>query len=535
MSYMDESGNVHMLAASGAYGDMPPSMYLKKIEQTDIYEPENQLEDFMRAELADFKPDAPLFADEAPRSTNDEGYGTHSNRFLNMRHHGTPGYEGDPYLPDGTFLDFIGGGTDADPRGTTDEPNMREHVKQQYARASLVRKSPDSDWSVPESGITPAKMISNIKSGMYKFKNSFRNFEESMDSWHNGDHISRNGKGLNNAAQYTMDGTIIDLTDAEQGNRSDAVTRLSNDPSIAFRHSTPDHIFKVSKYGLVRAMGGASDPYENRGESHVDHLVSRANESEMVNKHLGDLIVDLQGWREVRQEVVTGALYNDSSVGKNQTRRLNPSDVYKIFMITGTQPATAHEELGTGTVRRYSKKTSDNRKTMSQAEVNHKIARTMQMSNNKSRGNERKDLREQILQTASDQGIYTETSTRRIRDTNVDAVRREGLDTRYVEDSKQTKSYRGITPKEGARIHDLVMNDQGFKFSKGMMVRNRNNKSRHTDTNDHDYDQDQGKFEFGLYTKARRGEPTEHGDARSFMEKGHVNDTNMELGGVDLF
>ncbi len=535
MSYMDDTGNVHMLASSGAYGDMPPSLYLKKIEQTDIYEPENQLEDEMRSALADFRPDAPLFADEAPRSTNDEGYGTHSNRFLNMRHHGTPGYEGDPYLPDGTFLDFIGGGMDADPRGTTDEPNMREHVRQQYERASLVRKSPDSDWSVPESGIAPAKMISNIKSGMYKLKNRYRNFEESMDSWHNGDHIYRNGKGFNNAAQYTMDGTIIDLADAEQGNRTDAVNRLSNDPTIAFRHSTPDHRFKISKYGLVRAMANESDAYENRGESQVDHLISRANEAELVNKHLGDLIVDLQGWREVRQEVVTGALYNDSSVGKNQTRRLHPSDVYKIFMITGTQPATAHEELGSGTIRRYSKKTSDNRKTMGQAEVNHKIARTMQMSNRTSRGDERKDLREQILQTASDQGIYNESTTRRIRNTNVDVNRREGLDTRYIEDSKQTKSYRGIIPKEGARTHDLVMSDQNFKFSRGNMIRKNKKSGKHIDKNDHDYDQDQGRFEFGLYTKAMRGEPTNHGEARSFMEKGHESNTNMELGGADLF
>ena len=57
---------------SGQYGDMPFDMYLRKIEQSCDYENPNQVDDYQRDLLKDFRPDAAFFESDQARGGIDE-------------------------------------------------------------------------------------------------------------------------------------------------------------------------------------------------------------------------------------------------------------------------------------------------------------------------------------------------------------------------------------------------------------------------------------------------------------------------------
>jgi len=534
--YTDNPG-MRGLGASGAYGTMSEDMYLRKIEQTDMYEDPMQVENHIRSLLVDFSPDTPFLASDQIRSSDDRGGGFHSKRFLNLRHHGVAGDESDPYLPDGTFLDHEF--TERDPRGSAVGPDMRKHYEQQLARAAFIKFYDDNDYSVPEQGITPEKMISNIKSGMYQFKDRYQNFDESMGAWHNG------GTGLgrkdhrytSDVAKYTMDGTIIDLADAEQGNRTDAVARLSADPNVSFRHSTPDHRFKISKYGAVRTSQFLHDNdwQNNRQSAYLDHNRSVEIDGQLVNKQLANLIIDLQGIRETKQAVAQGAEYGDSYNTQIRSKKLHPDDVYKIMQIVGTQTPTANELLDGQRVHRYGPvRNHNNRDVLEQVHINHKIIESMQLATRKLKERERKDLREQILYTAADQGIYNEASTRARVEKSV-TNNRESMDNRYIEDAKVTKSYAGIRPSKTNRIHDKYdVTDYGH-HSLNTKLRGGKRKGFSTNnTHQNEYEQDRNRLDFGVFDRAARADKHDHMGRNLHGMETNSDDFGEEVGDADL-
>ena len=174
----------HSIVGSGS--DVPVDVYLKKIEQTCMYESPDMVESYHRNTLKDMRPCQDFFESDQPRggrSADGKLNGNNiSSRFLNFRDSGFMSAEGaEPYLPDGTFLDHVF--LEKDPRGGALEPDMRKHVDQQYARKSFINFKPDHDDSVTESGITPGQMVKNIRSGQKIIKDYLKIFDTSWDAW----------------------------------------------------------------------------------------------------------------------------------------------------------------------------------------------------------------------------------------------------------------------------------------------------------------------------------------------------------------
>jgi len=517
MSYIDEG--VDPLGASGsAYGGLPQDMYLRKIEQTDYYEDPDMTENFMRSTLTDFKPDKPFLASDEARSSDDRGSGYQSTSRLALRHSGGRSSE-DPYLPDGTFLGHIGGMTDRDPRGHAIGPDMRQHVAQQYARADLIKFYDDSDYSVPSEGINPEQMQANKISLRAAFKERYQNFDTAFDAWHNGGTDNGNGRMTGSSvAKYTHDGTIMDITEAEQGNRTDATARLSADPKVSYRHSTPDHRFKIARYGQVRVKQfmNNNDWGNNRMSTFQDHNNLVEINGTMVNRELGNLIIDLEGVRETKQAVAQGAEYGDSYNTQVRSAKLSPSDVYKIMMIDMSSPENANSRYYSEGMKNRAAGvlTHDHRSLMEHAEFNHDIADIMQQATRQMRYLSEDDVRasrEQVEQSVKASGLFNEQANRRMTEKTTNNLNRESFDNRHIEDSKQTMNYAGIKPSKTNRVHGKLDGEAFAKFSRGTHQRKGKREGAVANKTYHnEYDQDQGRLDFGTYDRADRADPHEH-------------------------
>ena len=146
----------------GKYGDIPDNIILRKNEATCLREDPFTMEKHMRNILRDYSPDRPYMESDEPRSGGYDprtgetrGGGSWSKERLSLRGIGRRSYS-ESNLPDGTFLDHIGGGLEKDPRSISSDPNFREYDKQRRFRGRYVKFTNDNDMSVPESGIHPA-------------------------------------------------------------------------------------------------------------------------------------------------------------------------------------------------------------------------------------------------------------------------------------------------------------------------------------------------------------------------------------------
>jgi hypothetical protein len=518
MAYTDYDG-MRGLGASGSYGTIPEDVYLRKIESSAVYEDPNAVDDHFRSTLVDWKPDKPFFASDLPRSSNDPGGGFGSVERLNLRHSGGRSTE-DPYLPDGTFLDWEF--AERDPRGTATGPDMRRHYDQQIARASLIKVYNDNDYSVPEQGINPARMVANIKSGMYQFKDRYANFEESQDAWHNGGTGLNKVRGLNgesDVAKYTMDGTVMDLADSTQRNRADAVAVLSADPTIAFRHSTPDHRFKISRYGPVRASQflKENDWTNNRLSAFMDHNSSVVIDGYRVNKQLANLIIDLQSGRETRQEVAKGAHYDDSRSAANRSSRLAADDVYKLMMMgvqTSQAPAANVAMEGQRVHRSAAVRRADSTAAREGTQYNHVVLDSMQQATRTGETKKKSDLRAAIEQAAVVPELMTENAPRHTADArNRKSISRESLALHPVEESKSIANYAGVKPIQKPTNDMLAFEEYGSSSLDTQQRRGNRSKRISNDTTRNEGDTDQGALDFGVYTAARGSDPGQKREA----------------------
>lgn len=539
MSYIDD-GPSNLGASGGPTGGLPQDMYLRKIEVTNFYEDPDMLENHYRSTLTDWGPESATLASDQIRSSDDRGSGFQSESRLSLRHSGGRSSE-DPYLPDGFFDGHIGGMTDRDPRGHALGPNMRKHVEQQYARADLIRFYDDSDNSIPSTGINPAQMVTNVRSLQKHFKDRFQNFDTAFDAWHNGGTDNGTGRGHGSSvAKYTHDGTIMDLTEAEQGNRTDATARLSADPQVAYRHSTPDHRFKVAKYGAVRVKQflNDSDLSNNRMSTFQDHNNLVAINGTMVNRSLANLIIDLEGLRETKQDVAKGADYGESRNTHVRAAKLSPSDVYKIMMIDMSSPVNANTEHFSGKMmhRNPGKLTHDHRSLMENAEFNHEIADVMRQATRSSRNLSEDDVRghrEQVVQSAGISGLFNHQGNRRASAPTTNLLNRESTNNHAIEDAKTTMNYAGLTPSDSNRVMEKLDGESYAKFSRKTLGRHgMRDGATPNRTYNNEYDQNRDLMDFGTYDRADRADPNEHvGRDFNHMAAGDSSVTETDIMG----
>lgn len=516
LSYKDNPG-LRGLGDSLSYGTIPESEYLRKIQvvPTSYQEDSENVENYMRNLMKDFRPDEPYLESDYKRDPSDRGSGPHSESVLNLRHAGVFGATDDPYLPDGTFLDHEF--AERDPRGIATGPDMRKHYEQQLDRAAFIKFYNDDDYSVPSDGINPAKMISNIKAGFYPYKDRYKNFEESMDSWHNGMNgiVRQGGCDIN---KTSLDGTIMDLTESCVKTRRDAVAQLSGDPTVAYRYSTPDHRFKIAKYGMIRVNQDKS--YQNwdntRRSTYLNHANMAIIDGTRVNRMLANLIIDIEGLRDTKQIVTQGAAYSDSAVNQLSKKKLNKDDIYKIIRIGNVNTQALDKEIDGKAIHRYGKKPMNDQRNLSNSiQFNHAIVKNIEQATKKFKELDKEgfvNLRKKIEHSATENGIYKETSNRRLIEKYKSSnTTRNTEDNRYIEEQKEIFNYSGIKPSKERKDHDNIDYEKyGNESSKSVLRKGKRKENIIHSVNDNDQEQDQGRLDFGVYDKAKKADPSDH-------------------------
>jgi hypothetical protein len=513
----------------GQYGTIPYDAYLRKIEQSNVQEDPMMVENYMRGLLADFRPDPTSLASDEARDPSDRGGGNHSVERLSLRYSGGRSEE-TPYLPDGTFLDYEF--LERDPRGPTGEPNWNEARRQKMARAQFIKFYNDDDLSIKESGINPAQMRERIRNSQQQFKERFKNFEESHEGWTGAALQAR--RPTSRVLAGSLDGAIVDLTDTTVRNRQDVVDILSNAIKGMPRNTTPDHRIKISRYGSTRPMQsiGSNNWNNNRSNTYLDHSTPVEINGQMINRSIAILIKDLEGQRVNKQYMMQGAKYSDSAVNQQRESRyqLNPEDIHKLVMIGMTSSSHAinsNTKLDTeGTNRtQFNLADVDTRFMLNNTKLDHSIASTMAQSNKAIPKKHRVKLGKNITESAKRQGFFTEqgNNARGGRPgANGKDLKREGLDTRIIEDSRSIKNYGTAIPMKHNNNMEKIDHEKFGKFSRNTMVRAHNYSSKHVTTADHEYDIDMTEF--------RDVDRREMGPAKFKGRAGNASEYDMDFG-----
>lgn len=397
----------------GSGSDMPIDMYLRKIEQTDMYESPSQLSDFHRETLKDMTPLPALFESDQIRGGRDSNGNALGNplsqQFLDMRDSGRRS-TAEPYLPEGSFTDwqFL----EQDPRGTANGPDMKKHVEQQYARADLIKQFPDNDDSVMEDGVNPYQMQMNIRNAQNVTKDYFKIFSTARDGWTNGS-IAPGYSQSKKELLAPISGEVKDPVHAANRNRLNVTNNLSNDTSIGWRRTT-DNMFSVAKYGKENSGKSFTndDWYKNRANAHIDHDVQIAWQGTNMSKSMALLMMDIS--KRKRQHHNTGMQNIDwykSEKASNKQRKLAADDIASITFRKSkySQPAAPNISIkGDISMKSGARLIMHDAPMINKTQMNATIVEKMSSVNKNFAKKQRDDLRLSIKQTASDEGLYKE-------------------------------------------------------------------------------------------------------------------------------
>jgi len=380
----------------GSGSNMSTALYLKKMEQTCMFEDPDMLNSYYRSTLKNMHCDKPMFESDQPRRDN------YSQDRLNLLHSGAR-VTTQPYLPDGTFLDFQA--LEGDSRGTALDPNMMLHRKQQEARGKFIKFYSDEDASVPSEGRTQARVIADIKSQFYRVKDQLKIFDTSQDSRHNGGtkQILRT-----NAAECMQEksGKDYEMADAMCYNTANITNNLSNNTSIGWRRTT-DHIFQVAKYGLNRKIkdGKNNNFLKNKQNATIAHDVLISYQEQNVMKSVGLKMIDLAKNKQNSLEFGNAASFSKSKNGMQRSQKLTPKDLSGMVKhsVDISQDVAAHVMLNGEQVSHVTGSMTKQRSDMSLKKkgiVDMYIINYMTNNNRKLNKNVLSDLRDEIDQSA---------------------------------------------------------------------------------------------------------------------------------------
>lgn len=233
---------------SNNVGEIPVVEYLKKIEQTCMYEDENILTDHFRNTLKDRTPDPPTLASDQTRRDR------HSSEVLSVRHNMARTSE-EPYHPD-MNLSF----TERDPRGIALDPNLRKAALQSGFRTKYKDFVNDnlSDAQITGGNRSVQKQIKDRVSGFQPLKKRWKIFSTSRD----GRSVKSNMSGFStnkrsDASKVILNRPNLRVNESSQATR-DAVTKISNALPIGSR-KTASHRFKIADYSQVRSSKYTGD------------------------------------------------------------------------------------------------------------------------------------------------------------------------------------------------------------------------------------------------------------------------------------
>lgn len=297
---------------SGQYGHMPPELHLKKLEQTCMYEREDQLDDFFRSTLKDRTPDQPSLAQDLPRETQNQL----RSEVLNIRHSAarTPA---EPIHPD-LFLGF----TERDTRGYHNAgPDFKKFTDQSKSRARFLDLVSDhgSDWTIPEGTRSEMRHIRDLRKTIDASRERFKIFDTAFDSranqWSGArtHHVSVKPK-------TASDGTILNLNNAQEVNQRKDNTKLRTDLIKVGYRQTGDHRFSVAQYGLLskqaRSANIHSSQYKNKPSHKFDVMPS-----EIKNRLFINIMKEVDRRKHLDLDEI-GRSFNESVNLKNKIKKL---------------------------------------------------------------------------------------------------------------------------------------------------------------------------------------------------------------------
>ena len=398
------------IVGSGSY--MPIDMLMRKQEATCYYEDPHLVENFHRSTLKNMRPEERLFESDQQRGGTD----THGNpmgnnlseRFLSFRDSGFQTEQGaEPYLPDGTFLDFQF--LEQDPRGSALGPDMRKHATQQFSRASLINFKNDEDSSVPSTGISPWDMNRNVRSIQNITKDYYKNFDTGWDSWSTAGAKSNPKVSKMKYTQNSCD--MRDPTQLLNRNVMNVTNSLSNDTSIGFRRTT-DHEFKIAQYGRtnIGSSFNNEDWYKNRSNVHIDHDVMVSWQDVNVSKSVALKMIDLSKQKfNAHFTGLQGIEWDESKASRSTKHKLTPVDMSGMTKRSTleTRPTDAHTDLkGEVVTKSGARLLLHDAPTINKTEINTTIFEKMGLVNKQATKIQKDDLRKSIQQTADDGNMY---------------------------------------------------------------------------------------------------------------------------------
>lgn len=233
---------VHRGGSAGQAGEIPIVEYLRKLEQTCVYEPENMVDQHNRRTLKDRTPEAPTLASDLTRRDN------HSKEILSLRHNFAR-TAAEPIHPD-LMLGF----TDRDPRGMATDPNMRKVALQSATRMKFKDLKNDnlSDAQITGGNRSNQTIIKDFRATVSGAKKRWNWFSTSLDGRANRVIMPSRSTNKRSNAELVEDQTQhLSVNDSSQATR-DRVIKLSNDLPIGSR-TTVSHKFDIADYSQVRA------------------------------------------------------------------------------------------------------------------------------------------------------------------------------------------------------------------------------------------------------------------------------------------
>jgi len=443
------AGTDSIVGQSGLIGE---DLYLRKIERTCTFEDDDQIDDYQRDLLRDTAPDVPFFESDQPRRNYQ------STQVINLRDGGRRD-QTEPDLPDGEQLNFDPWVLDV-PAG----PDFQKSVAQQKARAKYINFYPDSDHSVPESGISPTQMVMQMKNAMPLTQNRWKIFETSMDNVQHG-FLSQTKKC--EVDKIKSDFEVPELNDCPNKYRIGATNEFSNVTQLGFRTNV-DHQFKIARYGQVRAGNKLTDCYANREGAFVDHRISLPHEGLNISPDLAFMMVDLSK-KKVRDHQIgkDNLIFPRALATQNVHKKITHDDMAGLQARQTVQTATlsANVEYEGKMLMMQGLTPAENLSRFGKVIVDPKIIDIIsEIANRKMAPREMKDLREQIEQTSINSGVFVMDQAAATRKSGPQVY--EALVSREAEKTE-------LEPKESKQIFNyasLPLSDSNSGNTMGMQL-----------------------------------------------------------------
>lgn len=297
------------------------------------------LDDFYRNTLKNRAPDRITFESDRPRENH------FSKTKLNLLHSGKLS-DVEPYQPE-IFLGF----TEKDPRGHIVDPDLRKYNEQMWHRTSNYDKvfSSDADPSIPSEGVNEVKKIKDIRNAQFAGKKYRKIFSTSLDGMHIGYNGLPDSKPIGEKIENTN--SVMDLNDIDNiAKRRDWTTTKSFETPLGYL-STPDHKFKIAKYGK---KGKNPDIYDTRIIENKKKIERDAKElveykDNLITKALVLTMKDIINDRKKNQDPSLNAqilgISNNTQYRKNNNNKKNDKTDESKNLLRTHKKAKLMEEM----------------------------------------------------------------------------------------------------------------------------------------------------------------------------------------------